>query len=219
MQHIIFMRNFWPFVIFHDSLFGGVWIFGVWVFGVWLFGVWVFGVWVFGVWVFGVWVFGVWVFGMLPINMDGLRNRSKLCRGNTNIENWIPDIENSLSISDIGWPNHGIENHTNWNRGRKIECRHRSLVLNYFETQEKQHFPCRNSCPSGISSVWGRRKWFIQADFSLSESSEPKLSLENLISVTAFSCGKNRYRNFIQNQYKYNILYIRKSHWPLLKIP
>ena len=80
----------------------------------------------------------------------GLRNRSKLFRGNTNIENWIPDIENSLSISDIRWPNHGIENHTNWNRGRKIECRHRSLVLNYLETQEKQHFPCRNSCPWGI---------------------------------------------------------------------
>ena len=71
----------------------------------------------------------------------GLRNRSKLFRGNTNIENWIPAIENWLSISDSRFPNYGIENDTNRTRGRKIECLHRSLILNCLETQ---HFTCRN---------------------------------------------------------------------------
>ena len=71
----------------------------------------------------------------------GLKNRSKLFRGNTNIENWIPAIEHWLSISDTRFPNHGIENDTNWTRGRKIECLHRSLILNCLETQ---HYTCRN---------------------------------------------------------------------------
>ena len=78
----------------------------------------------------------------------------------------------------------------------------------------KTTFPMSEFVSLRHSSVWGRRKWFIQWDFSFSESSEPKVSLENLIWVIAFYCGKNRYRNFIQNQYQYNIFYFRKSHWP-----
>ena len=49
--------------------------------------------------------FLIWASVVVGVSYYGLRNRSNLFRGNINIENWIPAIENWLSISDTRLPN------------------------------------------------------------------------------------------------------------------